>query len=84
MYDLERITKIISEIEKYFKDLDEISIKGEDDLEDKRNFYACSMLIFSILNRVIDLGSEMVTANNFGIPVTYKDIFRLLAKNSNQ
>ena len=81
MYDMERIGKIISDIEKYFTDLEELKIDKEEDLEDKRNFYALSMALFSILNRTINLGSELVMANNLGMPTTYKDIFRLLGKN---
>ena len=81
MYDIERIGKIISDIEKYLRDLEELKIKKIEDLEDKRNFYALSMALFSVLNRTIDLGSEIVMANNLGIPSTYRDIFKLLSKN---
>jgi len=81
MYDMERIGKIISDIEKYFRDLEELKIEKIEDLEDKRNFYALSMALFSILNRTIDLGSEIVIANNLGMPSTYRDIFGLLGKN---
>jgi len=81
MYDIERIGKIISDIEKYLRDLEELKIKKIEDLEDKRNFYALSMALFSVLNRTIDLGSEIVMANDLGIPTTYRDIFKLLSKN---
>ena len=81
MYDLERIGKIISDIEKYLRDLEELDIKEAKDLADKRNFYAISMVLLSILNRAIDLGEEIVMANNLGMPSTYKEIFRLLVKN---
>lgn len=80
MYDKERITKIISDIEKYLKDLEELNLY--EDLDDKKNYYACSMLLFSILNRLIDLGTEVISAENFEIPITYKDIFTTLARNS--
>jgi Uncharacterized conserved protein len=81
MYDVERIGKIISDIEKYLRDLKELDIKEAKDLADRRNFYAISMVLFSILNRAIDLGEEIVMANNLGMPSTYKEIFRLLVKN---
>lgn len=81
MYDTERIGKIISDIEKYFRDLEGLDIKEIEDLEDKKNFYSLSMVLFSILNRTIDLGEEMVIANDLGMPSTYREIFRLLAKN---
>ena len=83
MYDVERIGKIISDIERYFRDLEleGLNIKKVEDLEDKKDFYAISMVLFSILNRAIDLGDEIVMANNLGMPSTYKEIFRLLTRN---
>jgi len=39
------------------------------------------MVLFTILNRAIDLGEEIVLSKNLGMPSTYKDIFRLLLKN---
>jgi len=81
MYDIERTARIISDIEKYLRDLEELDIKEARDLADKRNFYAISMVLFSILNRTIDLGEELVMANNLGMPSTYKEIFKLLVKN---
>jgi uncharacterized protein YutE (UPF0331/DUF86 family) len=39
------------------------------------------MILFSLLNRVFDLGSEIAIANNLGIPSTYREIFVLLRKN---
>jgi len=83
MYDIERMGKIISDIERYFRDLEleGLNIKKVEDLEDRKDFYAISMVLFSILNRAIDLGDEIVMANNLGMPSTYKEIFRLLTKN---
>ena len=81
MYDIERIAKIISDIEKYLRDLEELDIRGAKGLMDKKNFYATSMVLLSILNRTIDLGEEIVMANNLGMPSTYREIFRLLVKN---
>jgi len=83
MYDVERIGKIISDIERYFKDLEleGLNIKKVEDLEDRKGFYAISMVLFSILNRAIDLGDEIVMANHLGMPSTYKEIFRLLTRN---
>ena len=81
MYDIERIGKIISDIERYFRDLEGLNIKNVEDLEDRKDFYAISMVLFSILNRAIDLGDEIVMANNLGMPSTYKEIFRLLTRN---
>lgn len=82
MYDIERISKIISDIERYRRDLKELNISNVEDLKDKRNLYSLSMILFSIINRTIDLADEIVVANNLGMPSTYREIFKLLEKNS--
>ena len=81
MYDIERVSKIISDIERYRRDLKELDIRNVEDLEDKRNLYSLSMILFSIINRTIDLADEIVVANNLGMPSTYREIFKLLEKN---
>jgi len=79
-YDIERMGLIFSDIRRYFEDLESLSILHVQDLDDKRNFYAASMILFSLINRILDLGSEMVIANNLGVPSTYREIFILLQK----
>lgn len=80
-YDLERICRIIKDIEKFFNDLKEIKVISVDDLRDKQKFYAVSMIMFSILNRTIDLADEVVASLDVGMPATYRDIFHLLNRN---
>jgi uncharacterized protein YutE (UPF0331/DUF86 family) len=80
-YDVERIGTIFFDIQRYIQDLEELKISHIADLQDKRNFYAASMILFSLLNRVFDLGSEISIAHNLGIPSTYREIFVLLRKN---
>ena len=81
MYDIERITKMISDIERYLQDLKELDIQRVEDLNDKKNLYALSMVLFSITNRTIDLADEIVMANDLGMPSTYRETFKLLARN---
>lgn len=81
LYDEERIGTIFSDISRYLKDLEDLGIHSAQVLHDKRNFYASSMILFSLLNRVFDLGSEMTIAQNLGIPGTYREIFVMLRKN---
>lgn len=80
-YNIERIASITSDIRQYIKDFQSLDIRSREDLADKRNFYAVSMIMFSLLNRVFDMGSEVCIAHNRGIPTTYRDIFTLLRKN---
>ena len=79
-YDIERMGMLLSDIRKYFDDLEDLNIRTAEDLHDKRNFYAVYMILFSLLNRVFDLGSEVVMAQNLGIPATYREIFTRLQK----
>lgn len=66
-------------IEKYIKELESYKITKEN-LKDSKNYHASSMLIFAILNRLIDLGSEIITAEELGAPNTYQDIMTILIK----
>ena len=65
-FDLERIGIILSDLEKYFIDLDQMKIKNAADLQEKSRFYASSMIIFSIINRTFNLGEEIVEAKTWG------------------
>ncbi|MDI6807138.1 MAG: DUF86 domain-containing protein [Candidatus Aenigmarchaeota archaeon] len=76
--DKERVVKILSDVEKYFKDLEDREIKTVDDLRDVEKYYATSMILFSLLNRIIDLGQEIVLSKKLGMPSTYKEIFEIL------
>ena len=80
MYDLQRIGKTISDIEKYLKEVESYKIKKYSDLSDSKTYNASSMLVFAILNRTIDLGSDILLAENLGAPNFYQDIMPLLAK----
>ncbi len=80
MFDLERLTKIISDIYRYLDDLERMELTDMRDLDDIKNFYAVSMILFTLINRVIDLGDEIVTSRNLGVPGTYREIFNLLER----
>lgn len=80
MFDLERLTKIISDIYRYLDDLERMELTDIRDLDDIKNFYAVSMILFTLINRVIDLGDEIVTSRNLGVPGTYREIFNLLER----
>src|SRR3989344_89906 len=80
MYDFQRIGKIIADIEKYVRELKSFDIRKQSDLSDAKTYHATSMVVFAILNRLIDLGSEIISAENLGAPNTYSDIMPALAK----
>ena len=82
MHDYERISIIIDDINMYLRKIKEMPVKSENDLKDDLKFYATSMLIFSVLNRIIDLGDEIVKENKLGYPLEIKEIFVLLSEKS--
>jgi uncharacterized protein YutE (UPF0331/DUF86 family) len=79
-YDREQVSKIISDIERYTKDLQELDILARDDLEDRRTLYALSMLLFTIINRALDLADEVIITNRLGMPQSYREIFDILRR----
>lgn len=79
-YDKVRITVLIEDIRKYFSDLEKTPVRNLADLQDTSNYYALSMILFQLINRAIDLGDELVSAENLGMPGTYKNIFQRLLK----
>ena|SRR3989344_1860612 len=80
MYDKERITKIIADIEKFQRELGEMKIVSKEDLQKVEKKHAVAMVSFAILNRVIDLGQEILIAEKRGMPSRYADISLELAK----
>lgn len=78
MNDTERIVKIVADLDRYYRDLDSMSVKSP--IMTKERFYSLSMILFSILNRLIDLGQEIIRGKNLGVPSSYKEVFQVLAK----
>jgi uncharacterized protein YutE (UPF0331/DUF86 family) len=79
-YDREQVSKIVSDIERYTKDLQELDIGAREDLEDRRTLYALSMLLFTIINRALDLADEVIITNRLGMPSSYREIFDILRR----
>ena len=80
-FDKVKIGKVLSDIRKYLKDLEEEKIKKWEDLKEKSKFYSCSMLVFSLVNSAIDLGNEIISAKKLEMPQSYREIFEILANN---
>lgn len=78
MYDLERVGKIVADIERYFVDVEKLKVTGAS--MSRERFYSLSMLLFAILNRALDLGQELVRGRKLGMPGSYKEIFQLLER----
>jgi len=80
MYDIEKLGKIIADIDKNFAELKSFGL-NEKTLNDSKTFYASSMAIFGILSRVIDLAEEIIVRNHFGMPQSYEEHFEVLSNN---
>jgi len=80
MYDIERINKIVKDIEEYFLRLQKLGL-NKDNIEIDEKFFSASMIIFTILNRMIDLAGEIIVKNAWGTPNTYEQYFEVLGKN---
>lgn len=76
----DRIITMLMDIERYFRDLESFGIKSKNDLGTPANYYGVSMVLFSLLNRVIDLAQEIVIKKKMGMPSAYKDNFRILKR----
>ncbi len=78
MLDLERIEVIIEDLEFLISKLKSFNIKSSKDLNDDKNFYSSSMVIFSILNRSVDLAEQVVEGKRIGFAMKYRDFFKML------
>lgn len=81
MIDKEQIAIMVKDVERYLSDLSEINVKTKDSLSNKESYYAVSMLVFSIMNRVLDIGTEVISGSEkIPIPGTYSETFELLSQ----
>jgi len=80
MYDVERIEMLMEDIEFYLNKLESLKIKNIKDMDDDKNLYSSSMLIFSAINRSLDLAEQIVNDKSLGSPTQYKEFFIILGK----
>jgi uncharacterized protein YutE (UPF0331/DUF86 family) len=74
--------KIVSDIYQYLGDAKSISLQQTRQDRDRRNFYALSMVLFALANRLIDLGRETVYCRGYAGPeeeIRNKAIFKRLS-----
>ncbi|OIO22011.1 hypothetical protein COV61_01855 [Candidatus Micrarchaeota archaeon CG11_big_fil_rev_8_21_14_0_20_47_5] len=64
-------------IRKYFEDLEEY--RGLS-LDEKRDYYAASMVVFSIINESLMCSELFMAKKHFGAPSTYKEMIDALAQ----
>ncbi|MEN6592206.1 MAG: DUF86 domain-containing protein [Methanobacterium sp.] len=78
-YDADRVAKLSSEIYNALDDLLEISEIPKDDFLQKRHIIAGAKYYFIVaIEASIDLSNHLISQNNFPIPESYVDSFRIL------
>ena len=80
MYDLQKIGKVMADIEGYLREIEEYNIRESSELENVTKYRAVSMSIFALLNRVIDLGTAILAYEQVGAPGGNMDVIPLLSK----
>lgn len=78
-YDADRVAKLSSEIYNALDDLVEISEIPKDDFLQKRHIIAGAKYYFIVaIEASIDLSNHLISQNNFPIPESYADSFKIL------
>ncbi len=81
MYDFQRMGRAVAEIEQYIQEIRRYQITSLQVLKsDSKTRHAAAMLIFAILNRISDIGEEIMIKEQLGMPNQYTDILPSLAK----
>jgi len=80
MYDIEKLGKMIFDIEKEFDNLEKFNL-NEKNLNDSGAVYASSMAMLSIVTRTINIAEEIVVKNEWGMPNNYGELFPVLSRN---
>ncbi len=75
----EKVVAALNDIEKYLSDLASLDITSVSDLKVLEKYYASSMVLFSLINRIIDLAQEIVISRKLGMPGSYREIFGILS-----
>lgn len=69
---------MIHDIERHFSDLGTIHIENKKSLEEPEKKHAISMLVFSIMNRALDIANEIISGSTLPAPASYRDSFEIL------
>jgi len=80
MMDKDRIKDHLTELEKYIKELENLKITPKNVLTEREKFHSASILLLSIINKIIDAGNQILGLKVLGTPSTYKDIFWILGR----
>ncbi len=75
-----KVNTILKKLESYYLKLKEFMPITEEKLKDFKEEYAVAFLVEQIVNECINLGNHIISERDFELPSSYKDIFKILAK----
>lgn len=83
MIDKEKIENLFNELDKYLKELSELSsMPVSEYLNNSRNVYSGRYLLQIAVETCINIGNHIISRQELGIPKEYADTFRILQSNN--
>lgn len=83
MIDKEKIESLFNELDKYLKELSELSsLPVSEYLDNSRNVYSGRYLLQIAVETCINIGNHIISRQELGVPKEYADTFRILQSNN--
>jgi uncharacterized protein YutE (UPF0331/DUF86 family) len=83
MIDKEKIESLFNELDKYLKELIELSsLPVNEYLNNSRNVYSGRYLLQIAVETCINIGNHIISRQELGVPKEYADTFRILQSNN--
>jgi len=83
MIDKEKIESLFNELDKYLKELNELSsLPVSEYLSNSRNVYSGRYLLQIAVETCINIGNHIISRQELGVPKEYADTFRILQSNN--
>lgn len=83
MIDKEKIENLFNELDKYLKELSELSsMPVSEYLNNSRNVYSGRYLLQIAVETCINIGNHIISRQELGVPKEYADTFRILQSNN--
>jgi len=83
MIDKEKIESLFNELDKYLKELNELSsLPVSEYLSNSRNVYSGRYLLQIAVETCINIGNHIISRSELGVPKEYADTFRILKSNN--
>ena len=82
MIDKEKIENLFNELDKYLKELNELSsLNANEYISNSKNIYTGRYLLQIAVETCINIGNHIISRQGMGVPKEYADTFRILQAN---